>query len=91
MPNTVTVLTMHNAPALFGRFFAKNGRRMCTIGGGVIRDEEPELKKMMYFEQIIIKCTKFGQNCVLFYKKKMETVGSVIWQKIGWPIEKSDF
>ena len=60
-------------------------------GGGGCSSEtkEPKLRNWLYFGQIIVKSTQFGQNWVFFFQKWC-THGWEIWQKIGI-VRKSDF
>ena len=64
---------------LLGRFFAKFA---IAIGGFSSETKEPKLKNWGFFEQIIVKSIQFGQNWVLFYRKRY-TDGWVIGQNIG--------
>ena len=68
--------------------FIKFGIGCLVIGGFSSETKELKLKKREYLEQIIVKSTKSGQNCMLFYQK-LYTDGWVIGQKIG--IEKVTF
>ena len=66
-------------PAFWGRFFAKFS---IAIGGFSSETKEPKFKNLVFFMQIIVKSTQFGQNWVLFYRK-WYTDGWVIGRKIG--------
>ena len=46
-------------PAFWGTFFMKFGT---AIGKFSSETKEPKFKNWVYFEQIIVKSTKFGQN-----------------------------
>ena len=68
-------------------FFANFG---IAIGGFSSETKEPKLKNWVYFEQIIVKSTQFGQNWALFYWKRYTDMWvHVTGRKIG--IEKSNF
>ena len=69
----------------FGVLFAKFG---IAIGGFSSETKKPRFKNWVYFEQIIVKSTQFGQNWVLFYRKRYNDEW-VIGRKIG--IEKVQF
>ena len=71
-------------PAFRGAF----SRNLVYLSGVSSGMEEPKFKNWVYFEQIIVKSTQFGQNWVLFCRK-WYTDGWVIGQKIG--IEKVRF
>ena len=66
-------------------FFVKFG---IAINGFSSETKESKFKHWVYFEQKIVKSTQFGQNWVLFYRKRY-TDGWVIGPEIG--IEKVKF
>ena len=66
---------------LLGCFFAKFG---IAIGGGGVhqRQRSPNYINWVYFGQIIVKSTQFGQNCVLFILK---------WYTDWWEIRQKNW
>ena len=52
------------------------------MGGSSTEMKEPKFENWVYFEQIIVKSTQFGQNWVLFYLK---------WYTNGWVIGRKNW
>ena len=74
-----TVYVLGLCACLLGRFFAKFG---IAIRGFHQRRRSPNYINWMYFGQIIVKITQFGQNWVLFFWK---------WYTGGWEIRQKIF